>query len=280
MRALAGVITTAKDATQNSVLYLLEIEVIGTTLRYVLRDTDLVWGGGDTYYSRGFGFASGPHGTKLEYGETTVAVDNVDGALSAIMAANDMRDRALRVKMIFVDAAGVPIGTTSDYIDIIDGVVEYGIVNMQEAALTVRSRLTALEKQAPVRNFGASCPWVFGSAECTFVIASTALTAQTADAGCTASIINDAARTEAADYWKDGIIEFTSGACDGEKGRIFSSATGVITLEHSLSAAPGAGDAYSIEQGCDKQYSTCGTRFANQGDFGGFVSLPREIIRE
>lgn len=279
MRTLSASIITAKDAVEKGVVYLLEIELEGATLLYTNYETDISFGG-QIYYSKGFVFPEGPHGTSLSYQNVQVTIANVDGAISQSMVANEMRGRALRLKLIFMDKTGAPIGGADDYIDIIEGIVEHGIVNQVVASISVKSRLAALEKKVPTRNYGAACAWVFGGTECTFDTGSTKLTLQTADSGSTASKIVDAARTEADDYWKDGIVEMTSGDNNGEKRRVLSNTSGEVVLEHAFPNVIGDGDTYSIEQGCDKQYSTCETRFGNEANFGGFVSLPREIIKE
>ncbi len=66
----------------------------------------------------------------------------------------------------------------------------------------------------------------------------------------TASSITDASRTEATDFWKSLMLEFTTGDCEGERRKINTSgATGTITMDVTadpLPATPAVGDNYVI----------------------------------
>jgi len=280
MRSLSAGMLSSAASIEKRILFLLEIDAASATLRYV-NCVDAVSFGGNTYSSKSFVFPQSSHNTALSYEAVTVMVANLNRALGSYVFVGELRGCRLRVKQIFLDAAGDPIdtgGTGDDYIDLIDGYIEDITVSDPVVALSVRSALYALEKTVPVRNYGSTCPWVFGGTECG--AATGQLTGQTADAGTTASVIADAARTEAADYWKDGLLTMTSGATSGEKRRILSSAPGTVTLEHALSAAPAAGATYTIQRGCDKQYDTCDVKFSNSANFSGFVNLPAEIIKD
>jgi len=67
----------------------------------------------------------------------------------------------------------------------------------------------------------------------------------------TAATVVDAARAEANDFWKGCMVEFTSGACEGEARVVsgFVSATGTFTLDINadpLPEAPAAGDTFVL----------------------------------
>ena len=278
MRTLNSTTITEINNTAKWVAYLCEIDTpAGSTLYYAQSHTDIVFNS-VTYIAKNFDFPEGPHNAALDYGDTPILLANEGGVPANLIVTADYRGYGARVKGIFLSTAMTPIGT--DYLDIVDGIIEDTESTREITTLSVRSRLCVLEKSFPVMNFGSTCPWVFGGAECTVVIASTAITAATADAGCTATVIQDAARTEAADYWKDGVLTFTSGANNGVVGRVLTSAVGSLTLEHALASAPAAGDTYNLTRGCDKQYATCDTRFSNTANFRGFVNLPREMVKE
>ena len=100
--------------------------------------------------------------------------------------------------------------------------------------------------------------------------------AGTADAGSTATILKDAARTEAEDYWNGGILEMTSGTNDGKRRQILTSVPGTITLLYAFSNPIATGDTYTIKRGCDKSISSC-RDFENEINFGGFISIPRRF---
>lgn len=74
-------------------------------------------------------------------------------------------------------------------------------------------------------------------------------TSGTADAGSTASLLVDAARTEAAaDYWVGGIVVMEDGANVGEARSIvdFDPATDTLTVSPAFTSVIGAGDSYNI----------------------------------
>ncbi len=80
-----------------------------------------------------------------------------------------------------------------------------------------------------------------------------ALTTGTADAGSTASILRDAARTESVvDYWQHAVVLMTSGPNVGQMRRIrsFAPATDDIIVTPAFKTAIGIGDTYEILATC------------------------------
>jgi uncharacterized phage protein (TIGR02218 family) len=147
------------------------------------------------------------------------------------------------------------------------------------------SETVVLDRPYPPRLFAPLCSWVFGptrpdgsASECGVSLGE--LTGQVVDAGSTSGTIADAARTEAADYWRDGLLTITSGALSGQKRKIATSSTGSITLLVAFDSAPAAGVTYTIRRGCDKTSDTCSRRFSNFVNFGGFTGIPGAEITE
>lgn len=66
----------------------------------------------------------------------------------------------------------------------------------------------------------------------------------TCSAGCTASVVNSSALTEADDYWAGAELHMLTGAAANQKLKVGSSSQGgqSVTLEGALSAAPASGD--------------------------------------
>ncbi len=65
----------------------------------------------------------------------------------------------------------------------------------------------------------------------------------------TANSITDADRTEAADFWNDTFVQFTSGSNDGEIRRVSDFGSTILTLDvtiDALPATPAANDEYRI----------------------------------
>lgn len=83
-----------------------------------------------------------------------------------------------------------------------------------------------------------------------------------------------------------GVVEFTSGANAGIARTVRSYETVVgsgvnrITLMSPLPAAVAIGDAYTIRKGCDRQQSTCNSKFSNLARFRGtpYVPTPESIL--
>jgi len=96
-----------------------------------------------------------------------------------------------------------------------------------------------------------------------------------------ASVFTASARTEAADTFGAGTIQFTSGPNAGLKAlEIKSFAGGVITTFEPFYTLPVAGNAYSMVRGCRKRLSDCQARWngsgivSNVANFGGFPWIP------
>lgn len=248
----------------------------GSVLRYTDFEETLTWGA-YTYAKRAFEFGGLPSSGDLSANSITVNFDNIDSALSAAFLANEPRGQDFRVYLAFLDADGLLV---DDPPLRWSGVTQKCDLDEDVATVTAIDYQCLLSRQMPCETFDRSCPWVFGDVNCAFDESATALTGQTCDAGTTASVINDAARTEAADYWKDGYVQITSGPATGQKGRILSSATGVITLEHPLDDTPLATNTYSIHQGCDQTDTTCEDRFNNLSNFRGFINLAGLVSNE
>jgi uncharacterized phage protein (TIGR02218 family) len=276
MRTLHADVITEIGQPAVTFCYILELTLSGgSALRYTDWEENLVVDS-DTYYSRGMEFGQAGMNTTLATDPITITLDNVDAALAAAAVANDLRGGGMVLQQVFLNAAGAVIG---DPVMVWSGTCAHTELDEDDCKVHGKSQMAKLDRTCPRRIFDKSCPWVFGDSDCAFDASTTQVTAQTCDAGATASEIADAARTEADDYWKDGILTMTSGATSGQVRRVLSSASGTVTLEHALSAAPAAGDGYTLQQGCDQSWNTCDSRFSNTDNFGGFVSLAEQIVK-
>lgn len=250
----------------------------GTVLHYTDFETNITVGA-DTYAKRAFEFSALPRSSDLSANNISVNFDNVDSALSAAFLANEPRGQDFRVYLVFLNGStGALISTP---VLQWSGVTQKCDINEEIAAVSAVDYQCRLSRQMPCETFDRACPWIFGDANCAFDESTTALTGQTCDAGTTATVITDAARTEDDNYWKDGYVIITSGAATGQKRRILSSdAAGTVTLEHSLDDTPAAGNTYSIHQGCDQTDATCEDRFNNLSNFRGCINLAGLVSNE
>ncbi len=80
----------------------------------------------------------------------------------------------------------------------------------------------------------------------------------------------------AADTFTLGVVSWTTGANAGRKAEIASFASGGITLFEAPVRPISVGDAFLATAGCDKQFATCRTKFANGVNFRGFPHMPGE----
>jgi uncharacterized phage protein (TIGR02218 family) len=126
------------------------------------------------------------------------------------------------------------------------------------------------------RVFAYACDADLGDARCTKDISSSAFTAMGAIAAVT-----DARRfavsgieSYANGWFSAGKLSFLSGANVGRAMEIKRQAGTGIELWQAMSEAVAIGDAVTLVAGCDKQFSTCKTKFGNAANFRGFPYMP------
>ena len=136
--------------------------------------------------------------------------------------------------------------------------------------------------QSVGRTYMAQCPKTFGGQEyagCKIALGpltvSGTLTAVTSSAQ-----FADSSRSEAADYFSLGTVQFTSGANAGLKPleiKSFSAGGGIVTFE-PFYFPPAIGDAYVMTPGCRKRLEDCRDKWNNVVNFGGFPNMPTSSI--
>jgi uncharacterized phage protein (TIGR02218 family) len=128
--------------------------------------------------------------------------------------------------------------------------------------------------QSVGKTVTANCQKVFGGQEfagckidLTPLTVTGALTHATSN-----SVFRDSTRAEAADYFGDGTIAFTTGDNAGLKPiRIKShAADGTIETHESFHYPVAVGDAYTLTPGCRHRQEDCRDKWANIVNFGGF----------
>ncbi|WP_404405386.1 DUF2163 domain-containing protein [Pelagibacterium halotolerans] len=78
-----------------------------------------------------------------------------------------------------------------------------------------------------------------------------------------------------ADGWfAYGHVSWTSGARTGIEDGISVHSGAVITLDQTVADSIAVGDALTVYAGCDKQFSTCKSKFNNAVNFQGFPHIP------
>lgn len=150
-----------------------------------------------------------------------------------------------------------------------------------EIKVTAKSLLELLNRPFPRNVYQTTCLHTVYDAGC--AVAKTSYTATGTIAASPAPAVTSfkTGNAQAAGYFDQGVVTFTSGANAGLKRTIkaYDPTTG-FTFALPLPVAPAAGDTISAFAGCDKQKATCGAKFSNLGRFRGYPWIPApETVR-
>lgn len=245
----------------------------GVVLGFTDHDRDLLVDG--TTYKAATGFTA----TAIE-DQLGLAVSNldVDGALSSAAITEDDLNAGL------YDDASVTIMRVN-WQDVSQRVILrsgfLGNVTRGETAFSAELRgLAARLDQTAGRVFQRTCAWELGDSRCGVDLDAPAHHGS----GTVASVVSNF------DFTASGISSFASGVFS--RGKITwtmgaNVGLGIEVKAHSQ-GTPNArlslflptprpievGDTFSITAGCDKRFETCGDRFANVINFGGFPHMP------
>lgn len=129
-----------------------------------------------------------------------------------------------------------------------------------------------------VRLTGKECDADLGDTRCKKVL--TAFTVTGTVGSVTGNrVINDAARTEVADWFTGGKMTFTSGPNNGLSMEVKKNVVGQIELHEQMPFIIAAGNTYSLVAGCTKRFTQdCIAKFANGVNFRGFPHLPGSAV--
>jgi len=152
-----------------------------------------------------------------------------------------------------------------------------GEVKRGKTAFAAELRGLAHRLNQPVgRVYGYSCDADLGDARCTKVISGADFTA---NATVVTAIDNRRFTVTGLDayasgWFSGGRLVFTGGANAGRAMEVKRHGAGSIELWQAMSEAVAPGDAFTVSAGCDKQFATCRTKFANGINFRGFPYMP------
>lgn len=254
--------------------------------------------GGHTFKAGGQGTAYPiPRVTKrrevagLEIGSVTVVLEcgetaALNGVLIPVAAAQRVLDGAtVLIERLYMSTPGdVSLGAMHLFQGYV-GPVKAGGLSVE---LEVESGVALLNTMLPRIVFQAGCVHMLYDAECGLNRASYTVTGTVSSGATTMTIPSN--RTEAtgttntSGWFALGVIEFTSGACIGQRRAVrgYSNTGGTFTLDRPLSAAPSNGDTFNVYPGCPKTLGACvnntaaaGPQFNNATHFRGFPFVPR-----
>lgn len=124
----------------------------------------------------------------------------------------------------------------------------------------------------PSQIYQPTCPFVFGDSNCGFNRASIAVNSSVAGiAGSTISC----GLSQAAGFFNNGTIKFTSGQNAGWSRSVKSWQAGLIQIVAPFPVTPAIGDAFTITPGCTKNFAGAQNAFAAAALNG---STPNSII--
>ena len=152
-----------------------------------------------------------------------------------------------------------------------------GVFKAQRGYFTAEFRdLRQAMQQAHETVLQATCRYRLGDSRCTKDISGSPFVASgTVDSIQSQLGITDAARTEAADWWGEGIFRFTSGQNAGLSQKIKAFHDGIFLFWAQFVFPIAVGDTYTVTAGCRLRFQEdCITKFANGINFGGEPNKP------
>lgn len=150
-----------------------------------------------------------------------------------------------------------------------------GEISRSGTAFTAELRGLAHRLNQPTgRLYQYGCDADFGDARCGLDAGDWAFAGTVTSASGTTLIV-DGLSGFAVSHFTRGRLTFTSGTNEGAVMEVKAqSPDGRLELWRAPSRLVAPGDTVSILAGCDKQFSTCRTRFANTDNFRGFPHMP------
>lgn len=149
-----------------------------------------------------------------------------------------------------------------------------GQVELKDAIFKAELRgLTQALSQQIGELYTPDCRADLGDTRCKIDLAALTV-ASTVTAVSSRYGFTDNTRTEADGYWNKGLLTWTSGANVGRKMETRSFAAGAFELFLPMSSEIAVGDAYAVQPGCDKSFSTCCSRYNNAANFRGEPHVP------
>lgn len=134
-------------------------------------------------------------------------------------------------------------------------------IGKTQATLTVKSDTVLLNVNLPRENFQPECNNTLYDSKCSLTRTDWQASGTVVASGSTLSVIN-CSLTQAADYFAQGKVTFTSGPNTGVAVGVKSYAPGQLVLNVPLTQLCTNGDTFTALPGCDKLQATCGVNSA------------------
>jgi uncharacterized phage protein (TIGR02218 family) len=247
----------------------------GAVERYTTADSDITYGG-NLFSSRGAllkrGTVRSVIGLEVDTLDMSVFSDAshlLDGKpfVSAAMSGSLDGANVLLERAFLSSWAAAPVGT----VILFSGRVSDVSGSRTEVKIVVKSDIELLNIKLPRNLYQASCLNTVYDSSCA-ASKSAKTVAGIVTGGTTQSITS--ARSEAARWFEQGVLSFTSGANAGVFRTVKSYAGGAFGFALPLPNIPVSGDTFSVYPGCDKTQATCTSKFNNVIHFRGFPYVP------
>jgi len=252
------------------VLCLRIVPVTGSPIYLTDHPRDLVMSGHTYLSTAGYEFTG--YAATAGFAPASIDVEGIAGASGVTRAAvgSGLFDGARC--FVFATSWAAPV---EDQEPVVAGI--FGSATLRDHRFQIGGvSLVDVLNQSVGKSYGAQCPKAFGGTEyagCGVSLAANTVTG-TLSSVTSSSVFTSAARTEPADFFGAGTIQFTSGPNAGLKAlEIKSFAAGVITTFEPFYYLPVVGDAYTMVRGCRKRLSDC-QAYSNVVNFGGFPFIP------
>ena len=242
---------------------------------------------------QGLGISRGPINRHIDSKIDTVdiALENVDRTFSQYFLDIDLRGKRVVIRKIFLDLVARAAESDGDnYVVMFDGILDSPTLNQSRFSAQARNYFfNSLSFTVPRRTYQGLCTYRFGaSGDCAAHRTQQQLFDPkngTVDSMPTQTQIHDGDRVEggSGDYWAPGIITMLAGTAGniGQKRKIVqSTASGDLYLEANFPYPVVPGDAYQVQRDCGHTLDhDCRDRFFNNSEFGGFITIPENLVR-
>ena len=224
----------------------------GMILYYTNADIDIIYGG-NTYLHRpaikrsNLTFTEGISVDSLDVNINPESTDLIGSITMSQAFRNGTFDGAILQldKAFFTDWTQTPEVLEKLFL----GRMDVDTIGASGIKVDVKSMTELLNVAIPKRVYQATCPWtLYDSSTCKAVKASFSSNGTVASTS-TETVIN-CGLAQAAGYFDQGVILFTSGANLNVKRSVKSYTAGQITLINPLQYAPSVNDTFTISRGC------------------------------
>lgn len=215
-------------------------------------------------------------------------VDNVSRTFSTLFTQYDFRGKRIVIRRVYADL----MEASGDYELLFDGVIDSPQMSLEDGVKVELKPAadSSLNFKIPKQFFQVSCNNRFTDEYCANIhgpkTAEQLLqerTGRTVGAVLDQTHITCAALTsEASGDYDPAIIKMTAGNVSNVNARRSCRVSGdTVILDHPFPADIEVGDVFTLQRDCGKEFERdCKARFANQINFKGFRTLPKNLVQK